>query len=64
MYLMEYQPKLEDMQINLIQIFRQMVFHNYFQMHDKVVDKFRFYTVFFFFVFIIFVFFVSSLYSF
>lgn len=36
-YLLQYQTKCDDMCINLIQIFRQMVFHNYFPMHDKVV---------------------------
>lgn len=37
-YLLEYQNKSEDMLTNLIQIFRQMVFHNYFPMHDKMVE--------------------------
>jgi hypothetical protein len=36
-YLLEYQMKSEDMYTNLIQIFRQMVFHNSFLMHDRMV---------------------------
>jgi hypothetical protein len=36
-YLLEHPSKSEDMFVNLIQIFRQMVFHNYFPMHDKLV---------------------------
>ena len=36
-YLLENKRKTDDMVINLIQIFRQMVFHNYFPMHDKLV---------------------------
>lgn len=40
-HLIEYKEKTDDMHVNLIQIFRQMVFHKYFPMHDRVVGLMR-----------------------
>jgi hypothetical protein len=36
-YLMQNQPKNDEICINIIQILRQMVFHNYVPIYDKVV---------------------------
>ncbi|CAF0720089.1 unnamed protein product [Brachionus calyciflorus] len=40
-FLLDNKRKTDDMVINLIQIFRQMVFHNYFPMHDKLAEELR-----------------------
>ena len=39
-YLMQSQPKNDEICINIIQILRQMVFHNYVPIYDKVVCNF------------------------